>query len=58
MWCAQRTWEGEQTHRVRTTICHEFGHVWLHAPLWYEAGEEEQKLRTCSGLELQSRKHH
>jgi hypothetical protein len=25
-------------HRVRTTVCHEFGHVWLHGPLWREAG--------------------
>jgi len=25
-------------HRVRTTACHEFGHVWIHAPLWWEAG--------------------
>jgi Zn-dependent peptidase ImmA (M78 family) len=25
-------------HRVRTTACHEFGHVWLHAPLWREVG--------------------
>ena len=25
-------------HRVRTTACHEFGHVWIHAPLWWEVG--------------------
>jgi IrrE N-terminal-like domain len=25
-------------HRVRTTVCHEFGHVWLHGPLWREVG--------------------
>ncbi len=25
-------------HRVRTTAGHEFGHVWLHGPLWREAG--------------------
>jgi Zn-dependent peptidase ImmA (M78 family) len=25
-------------HLERTTLAHEFGHVWLHAPLWREAG--------------------
>jgi Zn-dependent peptidase ImmA (M78 family) len=28
-------------HLVRTTLCHEFGHVWLHGPLWREAGLAE-----------------
>jgi hypothetical protein len=30
-------------HRVRTTVCHEFGHVWLHGPLWREAGARKAK---------------
>lgn len=25
-------------HRVRTTLAHEFGHVWIHAPLWRKDG--------------------
>jgi IrrE N-terminal-like domain len=32
-------------HRVRTTVCHEFGHVWLHGPLWREVG-----ARKASGV--------
>jgi IrrE N-terminal-like domain len=32
-------------HRVRTTVCHEFGHVWLHGPLWREVG-----ARRASGV--------
>src|ERR1700691_1573679 len=29
-------------HLVRTSTCHEFGHVWIHAPLWCEAGAKIQ----------------
>jgi hypothetical protein len=32
-------------HLVRTTTCHEFGHVWIHAPLWREVGT---KIKTAT----------
>jgi hypothetical protein len=35
---AERIYRTRSDHRVRTTATHEFGHVWLHAPLWREAG--------------------
>jgi Zn-dependent peptidase ImmA (M78 family) len=35
---AERIQRGASDHLVRTTMCHEFGHVWLHGPLWREAG--------------------
>src|SRR5215469_13106761 len=40
---AEIVYRTRSDHRVRTTICHEFGHVWLHAPLWYEAGAKRRK---------------
>lgn len=40
---AESIYRTRSDHRVRTTICHEFGHVWLHAPLWYEAGARRSK---------------
>ena len=35
---AESIYRTRSDHRVRTTATHEFGHVWLHAPLWREAG--------------------
>ena len=35
---AESIYKTRSDHRVRTTACHEFGHVWLHGPLWREAG--------------------
>ena len=35
---AESIYQTRSDHRVRTTAGHEFGHVWLHAPLWREAG--------------------
>jgi Zn-dependent peptidase ImmA (M78 family) len=35
---AESIYRTRSDHRVRTTAGHEFGHVWLHAPLWREAG--------------------
>jgi len=35
---AESIYKTRSDHRVRTTAGHEFGHVWLHAPLWREAG--------------------
>jgi Zn-dependent peptidase ImmA (M78 family) len=35
---AESIYNTRSDHLVRTTTCHEFGHVWVHAPLWREAG--------------------
>jgi hypothetical protein len=35
---SERVHETASDHLERTTLCHEFGHVWLHGPLWREAG--------------------
>jgi hypothetical protein len=35
---AESIYKTRSDHRVRTTRCHEFGDVWLHDPLWHEAG--------------------
>jgi hypothetical protein len=35
---AESIYRTRSDHRVRITACHEFGHVWLHGPLWREAG--------------------
>jgi hypothetical protein len=37
-----RFYKTRSDHRVRTTACHEFGHVWLHGPLWREAGARRE----------------
>jgi Zn-dependent peptidase ImmA (M78 family) len=29
--------------RLRMTLCHEFGHVWFHAPLWRYAVEPDRR---------------
>ena len=38
MWIAEGIRRTASDHLARTTLCHEFGHVWLHGPLWREAG--------------------
>lgn len=43
---AESIYRTRSDHRVRTTAAHEFGHVWLHAPLWREAGA---RLATGAG---------
>ncbi len=35
---SDRLYGAASDHLERTTLVHEFGHVWLHAPLWREAG--------------------
>jgi Zn-dependent peptidase ImmA (M78 family) len=30
-------------NRLRTTLGHEYGHVWFHAPLWRESGRESDR---------------
>jgi Zn-dependent peptidase ImmA (M78 family) len=30
-------------NRLRTTLGHEYGHVWFHAPLWRESGRDSDR---------------
>ena len=41
VWIAESIRATASDHLARTTLCHEFGHVWLHGPLWREAGIEK-----------------
>ncbi len=38
---AESIYRTRSDHRVRTTLCHEFGHVWLHAPLFRRDGAKD-----------------
>jgi Zn-dependent peptidase ImmA (M78 family) len=39
---AESIYRTRSDHRVRTTLCHEFGHVWLHAPLFRRDGANDR----------------
>jgi hypothetical protein len=38
VWISESIRRTASDHLARTTLCHEFGYVWLHGPLWREAG--------------------
>ena len=49
---AKRLSDPRYENRLRMTLCHEYGHVWFHAPLWREAEPDgtradEQPHWTC-----------
>jgi Zn-dependent peptidase ImmA (M78 family) len=37
---SQRLSASRLENRFRFTLCHEYGHVWIHAPLWRKSKEE------------------
>jgi Zn-dependent peptidase ImmA (M78 family) len=39
---AKRLSDPRYKNRLRTTLGHEYGHVWFHAPLWRKSGPEAQ----------------
>jgi Zn-dependent peptidase ImmA (M78 family) len=43
VWIAESIRGGDSEHLTRFTLCHEFGHVWLHGPLWREAGSVKRR---------------
>ncbi|MHB8384539.1 MAG: ImmA/IrrE family metallo-endopeptidase [Candidatus Binataceae bacterium] len=40
---AKRLSDPRYKNRLRTTLGHEYGHVWFHAPLWRNSGPEAQR---------------
>ena len=40
---AKRLSDPRYINRLRTTLGHEYGHVWFHAPLWRKDGPEAQR---------------
>ncbi len=40
---AKRLSDPRYKNRLRTTLGHEYGHVWFHAPLWRESGPEARR---------------
>jgi len=40
---AKRLSDPRYKNRLRTTLGHEYGHVWFHAPLWRKSGPEAQR---------------
>jgi Zn-dependent peptidase ImmA (M78 family) len=40
---AKRLSDPRYKNRLRTTLGHEYGHVWFHAPLWRKSGPEGQR---------------
>jgi Zn-dependent peptidase ImmA (M78 family) len=37
---AKRLSDPRYENRLRMTLCHEYGHVWFHAPLWRKSGSD------------------
>jgi Zn-dependent peptidase ImmA (M78 family) len=37
---AKRLSDPRYENRLRMTLCHEYGHVWVHAPLWRNSGPD------------------
>jgi Zn-dependent peptidase ImmA (M78 family) len=37
---ARRLSDPRYENRLRMTLCHEYGHVWFHAPLWRNTGPD------------------
>ena len=40
---AQRLSDPRYENRLRTTLGHEYGHVWFHAPLWRDSATEQDR---------------
>ena len=38
---AKRLSDPRYENRFRMTLCHEYGHVWFHAPLWRKSGPDD-----------------
>jgi Zn-dependent peptidase ImmA (M78 family) len=37
---AKRLSDPRYENRLRMTLCHEYGHLWFHAPLWRKSGSD------------------